>query len=87
MVDISSVAVVLVPKRSALETVRRERSEDVSFGIGTLLVVEQSSLENRPKGVLIYTVVHGTLMNAVSRADSLQVTLKTNHKDEDSSLW
>ena len=39
-----------MPKRSALETSRRELSEDVSFGIGTgtLLVVQQSSLENRP---------------------------------------
>ena len=38
-------------KKPALETSRRELSEDLSFGIGTLLVVEQSSLENRPRGV------------------------------------
>ena len=38
-------------KRSALETSRRELSEVVSFGIDTLLVVEQSSFENRPRGV------------------------------------
>ena len=31
-------------------TSRRELSEDVPFGIGTLLAVEQSSLENRPRG-------------------------------------
>ena len=37
-------------KRSTLETSRQELSEDVSFGIGTLLVVEQSSLENRQGG-------------------------------------
>ena len=45
-VDISTVGTV-----SALETSRRDHSEDVSFGIGTFLVVEQSSLENRPRGV------------------------------------
>ena len=56
MLDISTaVGKMEVPKRSALETSRRELSEDVSFGIGTgtLLVVEQSqsSFENRPRGV------------------------------------
>ena len=57
MVDISIVGIVPVPKRSALETSRQVLSEDVSFGIGTvgtvgtLLVVEQSSLENCPRGV------------------------------------
>ena len=57
MVDISIVGIVPVPKRSALETSRQVLSEDVSFGIGTvgtvgtLLVVEQSTLENRPRGV------------------------------------
>ena len=49
--DISTVGIVSTPKRSALEKSGRELSEGVSFGIGTLLVVEQSSLENRPKGV------------------------------------
>ena len=39
------------PKRWALEASRRDLSEDVSFGMGTLLVVEQSSFENRPWGV------------------------------------
>ena len=46
-----STALGLVPglKMSASEISRRELSEDVSFGIGTgtLLVVEQSSLEKR----------------------------------------
>ena len=44
--------IVSVPKWSAVETCRRELSEDVSFGIGTgtLLVVEQSSLETPPRG-------------------------------------
>ena len=46
-----------MPKRWALETSRRELSEDVSFGIGTISVVEQSTLENRPGGV-IYPVVY-----------------------------
>ena len=31
----------------------------VSFGIGTLLVVEQSSLEKAPQGGETYTVVNG----------------------------
>ena len=57
--DISTAVVgllttVSVPKRSALNTSRRELSEDVSFGIGTTgtwhLVVEQSSLEKPPQG-------------------------------------
>ena len=51
MVDISTVGIVPVPRRWALETSRRELSGDVSFGIGTLLVVEQSSLKNCPRGV------------------------------------
>ena len=58
MLDISTVGIVSMPKRSAIETPRRELSEDVPFGIGTLLVVEQSSLENPPQGCVIYTVVH-----------------------------
>ena len=48
------VGIVSVPKKQALERSRRELSEDVSFGVGTvgaLLVVEQSSLENRPRKV------------------------------------
>ena len=60
MLDISTVGLVSVPMRSALETCRRELSEDVWFGIGTIgtfLVVEQSSLENRP--LWIYTVLYG----------------------------
>ena len=60
MVDISMVGIVgivglvSVPKRPALEASRRELSRDASFGIGTvgtLLVAEQSSLENHPRGV------------------------------------
>ena len=51
MVDVSTVGIVSAPKSSDLETSRRELSEDVSGGIGALLVAEQSSLGNRPKGV------------------------------------
>ena len=54
MIDISTVGIVLIApmlQMSALETPRRELSEDASFGIGTVLVVEQSSLEKRPRGV------------------------------------
>ena len=40
----------VVKQPYALEISRRELSEDVWFGIGTLLVVEQSSVENRPRG-------------------------------------
>ena len=60
MLDIFTVELVSVLKMSALETPTRELSEDVLFGIGTigtigtLLVVEQSSLENRPgEGVMV----------------------------------
>ena len=52
MVDVSTVVgIVSVPKWSAFETSRRELSEDISFGIGILLVVGQSTLQNRPRGV------------------------------------
>ena len=64
MVDISTtVGMVSVLKRSALETSRRELSEDVSFSIGTLLVDEQSSLENRTRGCdnVIHTITHGRI--------------------------
>ena len=54
MLDISIVGIESVPKMAALETFRRELSEDVSFGIVTLLVVEQWSLESRPKGCDIH---------------------------------
>ena len=64
MINISTVGIVSTPKTSALETSRRELSEDVSFGIGTLLVVEQSSLENRPGGGVIYTVLYGNTRGA-----------------------
>ena len=47
MLGISTVRIVPVPKRSSLETPRRELSDDVSFRIGTLLVVDQSRLGNR----------------------------------------
>ena len=50
MLDVSTVGIVSVPNRSVLETSRRELLEDVSFGVGTLLVVEQSSLENCLRG-------------------------------------
>ena len=43
--------IVSMPKRSALEASRRELSEDVSFGVGAPLGVEQSGLEDRPRGM------------------------------------
>ena len=63
MLDISTavaVGMVSVPKRSGLEKSRRELSEDASFGNGTLLVVEHSTLKKRPRGVVIYTVEYGS---------------------------
>ena len=57
MVDISTaVSIVSGPKRSALEPSRRELSEDVSFGIGTLWIVKQSSLAPPPS--VICTAVY-----------------------------
>ena len=51
MVDISTVGIVSVPKRSSLETAITESFGDISLGIDAALVVEQSSLENNPGGV------------------------------------
>ena len=59
------------PKRSALETSRRELSENVSFGIGTLLVAEQSSLENRLRGVW-YTPSYMVLTSRCHTQDKVQ---------------
>ena len=50
----TAVGTVSVPKRSALKAPRRELSEDVSFRTGTPFVVEQSGLEKRPSGGVIY---------------------------------
>ena len=57
MLDISTVGIVSVPKRSALETSRRELAEDVRivWYFRILLVVEQSSVENAPTGGVRYT--------------------------------
>ena len=57
----STVVIVSVRKKVGVwKTFREEPSEDVSFGIGTLLVVEQASLVDPPGGV-IYAVVYGSL--------------------------
>ena len=65
MHDISTAGIVLivaVSKCSAMEASRRELSEDVSFGIGSLSVVEQSQLGKPPQGVCVmYTDEHGTV--------------------------
>ena len=39
-----------MPKRAVFERSRRELSFDVSVGVHTLLVVEQSGLESQSKG-------------------------------------
>ena len=61
MFDISTVEIVAAPKMLALETSRRELSEDVSFGVGTLLVIEQWSFRKPLQGGVIHTVVYGRL--------------------------
>ena len=82
MLEISTVGIRAVPKRTPLEKSRRELSEDVSFGIGTigtvgtLLVVEQSSLETTPGGVIyiiyIYTAVyHTTVVYGIQVSEGL----------------
>ena len=63
MVDISistAVGIASVPKRTALETYRRELS-DVSFGVAPSWLSSKSSLENRSRGVW------NTPSNTVSR--------------------
>ena len=47
----NSVNSVGAQKLGVGKTCRRELSQDVSFGSSTFVVVEQSSLENRPRGV------------------------------------
>ena len=59
MLDTSTAGIVSVPKGSALATSRRELSEGVSFGIGTLLGSGAIELGIPPQGVVMYTVVHG----------------------------
>ena len=55
MLDTSTaVGIEVAPKRSVLETSRLELSEDVSFDIETLVVIEKSSLENAPGGCDIH---------------------------------
>ena len=52
------LGILSLPRRLAVENSRRELSGGVSFGIGILLVVEESRLENRPRGVCdTYSVV------------------------------
>ena len=51
MLDTSTVGLASVLKRTALEASRPEPSYDASFGISTLLVVEQSSFEKHPRRV------------------------------------
>ena len=58
MVDTSTIGILSAPTKWALEAPRRELYEYVSFGAGTLLVVEPSSLENRPWGCDLCRYVH-----------------------------
>ena len=62
VLDILTVGILRVPNRPALEASRRELSEDASFGIGTLLVVEQTSLEKPPQGGDVYVHVTPSCM-------------------------
>ena len=58
MLDISTVGILWVPQRSALEPSRRELSEDVSFGIGTPLGFRAIERGKPPQGGVVYTVVY-----------------------------
>ena len=53
VLDISIVGRLAAPKRSPLETSLRELSEDVSFGIGTLLVGRAIELGKPPQGDVV----------------------------------
>lgn len=55
MLDITTVGLVSVPKRSASQTAGRELSEDFAFITCSPLVVEQPSLENGPRRGMIHT--------------------------------
>ena len=70
MLDISTLEMwnsVGAKRFDVLETSRRDFSGDVSFGIGTLLVVEHSSLEKHPRGVcVIYAAVCGYRTNTIN---------------------
>ena len=59
MLHVSTVGgIVSVPERSDLETSRRELSEDVPFGNGTLLAAEQSIELGKPlQGGVMYIVI------------------------------
>ena len=59
MLNIFTVGIASVSKRSGLGISRRELSQDVSCGVGILLIVEQSTFENRPTGGVVYTVLYG----------------------------
>lgn len=50
MIDMFTVGLVPVRRRSVFEMSSHAFFEDLSFVIGTLLVVRQSSLENRLRG-------------------------------------
>ena len=59
LLDISTVGTVSVLESSELEASRRELPADVSFGIGTLLVVEQPVSLKPLQGGVVHTVVYG----------------------------
>ena len=66
-----------MPTRSALKTSRRELSEALPFGVGTLLVAEQSNLEERPKVGDIHRPipVHYCPCQTLSGAQSMAVAV------------
>ena len=49
MVDISTVGIVPLPKKVVVGSISSKASEDVLFAVGTLLVVKQSGLADRPR--------------------------------------
>ena len=67
MVDISTVGIVLVvsvPTRSAMETSRRELSEDVSYGIGTSRWWSNRAWKSAPGGVDTYRCIRSCPVGA-----------------------
>ena len=59
--DVFTVGIARVPERSALETCRRELSEDPPFGIGALLVVSNRDWKTAQEGCVIDTVEYGNM--------------------------
>ena len=67
MVEISTVGIVSVPKRSTLGTSRRELSGDVPFGVGALLGWRTIELRKPPQRGVMYAVEYGKKLSDVGQ--------------------